>query len=134
MKNTIQISVEFSFKGETFNPTTIIDLDQFINKTGSTPDLHHILAVNNNIDTYSYTFEIMQQSEIGYANATGLAGEHLQDDCFDFQAYTTKSEEIELHSQLQQIAKDTLNIDDLTEEPEIKNALIHAYQLGLNSH
>jgi hypothetical protein len=109
VKNTIRVSAPFSFKGETFKPTTILD-------------------------PYSYAFEVMQQSELYFDNATGLAGEYLQDGCFDFQAYITKSEEIELHSQLQQIAKDTLNIDDLTEEPEIKNALIHAYQLGLNSH
>jgi hypothetical protein len=134
VKNTIRVSAPFSFKGETFKPTTILDLGQLIKKDGLIPDLHHMLAAHNDVDTYSYAFEVMQQSELYFDNATGLAGEYLQDGCFDFQAYITKSEEIELHSQLQQIAKDTLNIDDLTEEPEIKDALIHAYQLGLNSH
>ena len=134
MKNTIQVSVAFSFKGESFEPTTILDLGLLIKKDSSVPDLHHMLAVQNDIDTYSYAYEVMQQSELYFDNATGFAGEYLQDGCFDFQAYITKSEEIELHSQLQQIAKDTLDIDDLTEEPEIKNALIHAYQLGLNGH
>jgi len=133
VKNTIQISTVFSFKGETFEPATIIDLDQFIKKDGALPDLHHILAVQNNIDTYSYAFEVMQQADLYFDKASGLACDCLQDGQLDFLNYIQKRDEYELHTQLQKIAKDTLNMEDIANAPEIKEALLQAFKLGRDS-
>jgi len=130
VKNTIQISVEFSFKGETFKPEIEVDLDQLIRQDGSIPDLHHLLALEGNIDTYSYAFEVMQQSEPHFDKATGLASDYLLDGRFDLQRYIQKRKEVELHDLLSKIAKDILDIDDLADEPKLKNALMRAYQLG----
>jgi len=53
MKNSIAAHIEFSFKGETYSLTSILDLDQLMEHAHSLPSIHEILAHDNKIDTYS---------------------------------------------------------------------------------
>ncbi len=132
MKNTIQVSVKFSFKGENFSPSTIIDLDALSLEAKELSDLHNVLAKQNGIDTYSYAFEVMEQSELCYSNATGLACDCLEDGYFDLQRYIQLRDDMNVHIQLGKIAKDTLDIEDISSEPAIKEALLQAFNLGKN--
>jgi hypothetical protein len=132
VKNTVHINVEFSFKGETFRPAAVIDLDLLINGS-ELPDLHNALALEAGIDTYSYAFEVMQQSPILFSNATGLASGCINEGCFDLPLFVEKRGEAKRLKQLQQIASEQLGIDDLAAKPEIREALIKAYQLGQTS-
>ncbi len=52
MKNSITIALPFSFKGETFRPISVIDLDDHMER-GSIPCLYTHLANENHIDIYS---------------------------------------------------------------------------------
>ena len=45
MKNSIDATVTFSFKGETYTPSTSIDLDALMEQQGGLLHLHHFLAV-----------------------------------------------------------------------------------------
>lgn len=130
MSNCIDASIEFSFKGESYSPTATIDLDVMMEKSGKLPDLHRTLALQHNIDTYSYLYEVMESHEIHYANATGLAVQCLFDGRFDLQAFETLWRESHEAAGLADIASKQLGIEDLNNEPKIKQALLAAYRLG----
>lgn len=80
MNNTIAAYIEFSFKGEKLTPSTTIDLDKMMAQNGTLDSIYSILARSNNIDAYSYEYEIMQMVETSYENAQGLAKKHLDID------------------------------------------------------
>lgn len=130
MKNTIDVHVEFDFKGESYSPSATIDLDSFLESNRSFPLCHAILADENGIDTYSYLYEAMQQTEIQFDNAQGLAAEFLKDGIFDEAAFIAKWHANRAVQLLQPIVKRELGIDDLEQHAGLKNALIQAYELG----
>ena len=129
MKNSIHISVDYSFKGETFSPSAVIDLDSLATKE-ERPDFHALLARLAGIDTYSYAFEVMQQTALHFSQATGLAGDYLHDGDFDFAGFAAAAREERIVQQLQDIAIRVLDIDDLKQHPRIKEALLQAFRLG----
>src|SRR5665811_1614089 len=83
MKNSIDASVEFSFKGEDYTYKTSIDLDQLLRDHDTLPSIHAILARLHSIDTYSYLYEVMQEAEIEFSNPHGLTADYLVDGKFD---------------------------------------------------
>ena len=132
MKNTVQVAVEFSFKGEAYHPSMVVDLDQLV-QDGDVPDLHDMLAMQNGIDTYSYAFEVMQQAPLIFDQAEGFAGECLRDGVLDIALFIEKHQEAGMLGLLQQIASHELAIEDLGKEPKIRDALVQAYNLGKQS-
>jgi hypothetical protein len=130
MKNSIDAHVEFSFKGEAYAPFATIDLDGLLEQHGSFPQIHAHLAEKHGIDTYSYLYEVMQEAEIVFDNAQGLAAEFLINGEFDMEAFAASWQENRILSQLQAIATRELGIDDLGQHPALKNALFQAYRLG----
>ena len=66
---SIDATVNFSFKGETYNLTTTIDLDNVMQGDGHVPNIHLLLARQNDIDTYSYLYEAMESHPVRYSNA-----------------------------------------------------------------
>jgi len=130
MKNTIVAYIEFSFKGERLTPSTIIDLDHIMEQNGTLNAIYSILARSNNIDTYSYEYEIMQSVEVTYKDPQGIAEKHLIDGSFAFENFQNDwhyNKTIEL---LNDIAKKHLSIDDIEQHDDIKNALLEAYNHG----
>ncbi|MDP2785253.1 MAG: hypothetical protein Q8O38_11765 [Sulfurimicrobium sp.] len=130
MKNSIDAHVEFSFKGETYSLFATIELDDFLEFDASLPSLHAILARKNGIDTYSYLYEVMQQEEIRFDNAHGLAADFLTGGEFDLEAFVARQQELKTFGLLQAIATHELGINDLEQHRELKNALFQAYKLG----
>lgn len=130
MKNSIDATVNFSFKGETYTPSTTIDLDALMREHGSLPRLHHILAMTNKIDTYSYQYEVMEQSPIRFVNAQGPVAGFVEDEALDIEGFQKQWQQNQIIGVLQSIASRELNIDDLENHPELKNALIEAYHCG----
>jgi hypothetical protein len=130
MKNSIDAHVEFSFKGETYAPFSTIDLDDLVEHHGSLQAIHALLAEQHGIDTYSYLYEVMQQAEVVFDNAQGLAVDFLSEGQFDEEAFATQWRENRILSRLQTIATRELGMDDLRQNQGLKNALLQAYQLG----
>lgn len=130
MKNSIDAHIEFSFKGETYTPFATIDLDSLLEQGGTLPDIHVLLAERNGIDTYSYLFEVMQEEEISFSNAQGLAADFLTDGSFDSEAFAARWQENGVISRLEAIATRELGIDRLEQHPQIREALLQAYRLG----
>ncbi|MEN6586490.1 MAG: hypothetical protein ABFE02_10675 [Sulfuricella sp.] len=129
-KNTIDAHVEFSFKGESYSLSATIELDDFTAPDTSRPSLHAILARKHGVDTYSYLYEVMQEEEIRFDNAQGLAADFLTDGDFDLEAFVARRQELKTLGLLQAIATRELGIDDLAQHHELKNALFLAYELG----
>ena len=130
MSNHITASVEFYFKGEKLTATIELDLDQHMQAAGQLPNLYPLLAKALNLDPYSYEYEMMQAEDIVFNNAKGLAVEHLSEGLFDFESFDAAWTENTLLEKLQEIAQRHLSIVDLHQQPDLKNALLEACQLG----
>lgn len=133
IKNTITVTIPFSYKGVQHNPSSIVDLDSFaLNNTNFDP-VFYLVATENKIDNYSYEYEVLESSQLVFSNPTGLAANYLMDDTFDLEAFKQSSNEGDILELLAKIAKETLNIDDLENNKKIKKALLQAYKIGTNS-
>mgnify|MGYP003385078177 CR=1 FL=1 len=130
MKNSIDAQVEFSFKGENYSLSSTLDLDQLLAQHDSLPDIHAFLAKEHDIDTYSYLYEVMQEAEIEFENAQGIAADFLSDGNFNQTEYTTAWRGNSVLALLQPIATRELGIADLKQHQGLKNALLQAYNLG----
>ncbi|MEQ1590400.1 MAG: hypothetical protein ABL902_08610 [Gallionella sp.] len=130
MKNSIDVRVEFSFKGENYDLISHIDFDIRSPVELDNLALYQILAREHSIDTISYLYEVMQEAEFEFSNAQGIAADFLQDGIFDTDSFSRHWQEQQLVKLLQPIAQRELNITDLTQSQDIKNALVQAYKLG----
>ena len=130
MNNVITITIKFDFRGKHFNPSAEFDLDEIMRNNGTIPDLHYTLASLNNIDHYSYEFEIMLAEEMQYSHAQGYASEYLHHNLFDKEGFSQRWHAEQQRCALQQIARQHMNIETLAQHPELHAALNAAYQLG----
>ncbi len=130
MKNHITASVEFYFKGKKYSASIELDLDQQMQAGGKIPDLYPLLARKINLDLYSYEYEIMLSETIHYHHAGGLAKNFIIDNSLDSNGFEQAWKEKNVLKTLQEIAKQYLDIDDLQQQADIKNALLAAYYQG----
>jgi len=132
VKNQITVSLPFSFKGETFKPISIIDLDEHMER-GSIPCLYTYLADENGIDIYSYEHDVMMMGELVFEAAEGMAAEFIRDGDFDSEGFQTRWHEIKLHTLMQDIATRCMGIEQLEDQSNLKKALLETYQLGIRN-
>ena len=130
MKNTITASIHFSFKGEELSPSLTIELDPYLEGSGSFPNLCSLIAKANNHDLYSYEYEMMQTAEIKYSDAQGLVAEFINDGQLDVAAFEASWNENKALIKLLSIAEDHMRITDFSDHIELKKALLDAYMLG----
>ena len=126
MKNSIKVSFNFSFKGERHSPSSVLDLDKMMERSGDFSQIDFHVAKENGIDTYSYLFEVMQMTPAEFSEPGGLAEEFYRDNSFDFEAFKQAHNEQKIIQQLQTIAGDI----DLEENEAVRKALLEAYRLG----
>ena len=132
MNNFVTASVEFFFKGEKISASIELDLNTRIEQNTSHPDIYLKLARSINIDLYSYEYEMMQAETILFSNAKGMVANHLADGILDIEAYIFEHKQHTATEKLAIIASDTMAVEDLSSQPELKQALLDAYQLGLD--
>jgi len=133
MSNFITASVEFFFKGNKISSSIELSLDQHLQTTGKLPDLFPLLAKASNLNIYSYEYEMMQAEEIMFNNAEGMVADYVNDDKFDIEAFIAAWTENRLFEDLQKIAHQHMSVNDLQNQPDLKQALLEAYRLGENS-
>ena len=133
MKNTIDAHIEFSFNGAAYSLDSNIDLDQLMEHDQSFPSFHALLARDNNIDTYSYLYEVMLEAEIRFVNAQGIAANFVRDGDFDLEEFRTAWQDHKVIALLQHIATSELGIADLGQHQSLTSALVQAYKLGKRS-
>src|SRR5512139_3666139 len=91
--NTVRASVAFSFKGETYELDSVIDLDRCLGEPGEVPDFHRMLAQAAGIDPYSYLYEVLESHEIAFSDATGVAARSCRDGQFDWNRFEQERRE-----------------------------------------
>jgi len=130
VKSSITVSTQFDFKGESYAPTATVELDQLMAQYGKLPDFHQWLAAKSGIDPYSYQYEVLESCELEFSAPCGLAKSFFQDGWFDRHGFEQCwHEQQQLHG-LQEIARRYLAIEDLAQQPALKEALLAAYMLG----
>jgi hypothetical protein len=129
-KNSIVARVEYSFKGEDYDHSTILNLDLLLKQYAEFPALYSIMAAQHGIDTYSYLYEVMQESEIEFTNPKGYAMDYMVDGEFDVHALADNWQNQKAAALLQPIASRELGIADLNQHHALKAALLAAYNLG----
>ena len=130
MTNKITVTIEFHFKGKQFSPSASLDLDELMQLHGTFPEIHSMLAKLNNIDSYSYEYEVMLAEDVQFSDAEGLATEFFTNDSFDQAAFEQKWHENNALSELAPIIKQHLNIEDIEQQQALKAVILAAWKLG----
>jgi hypothetical protein len=128
--NIIRARASFSFKGETYNLDSVIDLDCCSVEPGEAPDFHRLLAKAAGIDPYSYLYEVLASHEIEFSDATGVAARSCRDGRFDWTQFEEDRREEQDWQLVRVIAQQTLGARDLDADPDMKVALLAAYRAG----
>ena len=131
-KNTVKVTIPFSFKGVDHEPSCVVDLDAFITGDQGIEAVFHIVASQNSIGNYSYEYEVLESSKKIFSEPTGIAHEFINDDGFDLEGFKQKQSEEGEFDKLQTIASQVLAIDNLADDQHalIKQALQQAYRIG----
>jgi len=128
--NKITASIEFSFKGEVFKPSVILNLDEIMQKHQAIPSLHQLLASLHKIDNYSYEYEMLLSEDIQFSDAQGSASDFMTDNQFDQVAFEHDWHQQQLVKKLAPLIKQQLDIDDINQHPKLKSVIISAYTMG----
>ncbi|MEW6677614.1 MAG: hypothetical protein AB1421_06815 [Pseudomonadota bacterium] len=129
--NTLRASVSFSFKGETYDLETLLDLDQFQAEPGEQPDFHRPLAQAAGIDPYSYLYEVLEAEDILFSAPTGLACGALEDGVFHWERFEQLRRASADWQIVKSIAEVFLEGRGLDEDENLRAALLAVYQAGL---
>ena len=128
--NTVRARLAVSFKGETYELDSVIDLDRYLGGSKEAPDFHRLLAKAAGIDPYSYLYEVLESHEIEFLDATGMAARSCRDGRFDWnlfeQALSTERE----WQAVREIAERIMGARDLDADPALKEALLATYRAG----
>jgi hypothetical protein len=130
MSNTLTACIEFSFKGEDFRYAAPLDLDALLLQYDQFPAIAPLLAKIHHVDTYSYLYEVMAESDVTFSDAQGIAAEFVHGGEFDAQELAAQWAELKVLIPLQKIAQQTMGIADLKAHPDLLFALKLAYQQG----
>ena len=128
--NRLRARLVFSFKGETHELDSVIDLDAYPCDPEHAPDFHLLLARAGAIDPYSYLYEAMASHEIAFSEATGLAAACCDANGFDWPRYAGQRQAADDMKIVGDIARRLLGIDVLDRHADVKAALLAAYRAG----
>ena len=128
--HTIDAKIVFSFQGETHSPSMALDLGELLAHANELPNIYVLLAKHNNIDTYSYLYDVMESYDIEFSNPQGLAQDCFDNGHFDSQCFEQCWAEHKHLTIVEEIAHQHLGVEDLDEQPRLKAALFAAYKAG----
>jgi hypothetical protein len=128
--NTIRARLTLSFKGETYELDSVIDLDGCLAEPDEAPNFHQLLAKAAGIDPYSYLYEVLESQEIEFSDATGVAARSCRDGRFDWNRFEQDLSEERDWQAVRAIAERIMGTRDWDAEPAPKAALLAAYRAG----
>ncbi|MGB9130519.1 MAG: hypothetical protein WCB97_12795 [Thiobacillus sp.] len=127
--NTVRARLAFSFKGETYQLDSVIDLDR-CGGDDEAPDFHRLLAKAAGVDPYSYLYETLESNEIAFSDATGAAARSCRDGQFDWAQFERDRREERDWPAVRAVAERVLATRDWEAAPELKAALLAAFRAG----
>jgi hypothetical protein len=128
--NTVRAHLSLSFKGETYELDSVINLDGCLSESGEAPNFHRLLAKTATIDPYSYLYEVLEAHEIEFSEATGVAARSCRDGRFDWTKFEQDRREERDWQLVRAIAQQMLGARDLDADPDLRTALLAAYRVG----
>ena len=128
--NTVRARVAFSFKGETYELDSVIDLDRCLGEPGAAPDFHRLLAQAAGIDPYSYLYEVLESHEIEFSDPTGAAVHSCRDGQFDWSRFEQDIAGERDWQTVRAIAEPILGARDWDADAALKAGLLAAYRAG----
>lgn len=131
--NKLTATIEFSFKGEVFKLSTILDLDDIMTRHQSIPALHQLLATQHQVDSYSYEYEMLLGEDILFSDPQGWVSEFVSTPHFDQSGFEQRWHEATCLNSLATLIKTELGIDDIHQHPALKKVLLLAYKTGKES-
>ncbi len=129
MKNTVRVSATFSFKGETYSPSIILDLNQFLEQNRRLEDLYPLLAKEGGFDPYSYEYEMLLSAPLTFDQPRGLAEDAVTDGKLDLDRLRQTWQEQETSDMLLQIARKHMGVHSLEDLPGLKETLLSVYAM-----
>jgi len=128
--NSVRVRASVSFKGETQQLETILDLDRIGCEPGEIPNFHQHLASACGIDPYSYLYEAIESHDLDFSDPTGAAVQACRDGAFDWAWFEqARREELDWQS-VNAIAASLLSVDELDARPELKTLMLAVYRAG----
>ncbi|MBL7005397.1 MAG: hypothetical protein ISR69_15370 [Gammaproteobacteria bacterium] len=131
MDNTVTVSAEFFFKGVKLTPSLVLDCDLYLTREAKLPPLYPLLARANNMDLYSYEYEILQAEQLHFSQAQGLIAKFVHEEVLDEQGFVEAWILQKVDEHLQEIATNHLQIENIKTHPELYQAMYSAFQYGL---
>jgi hypothetical protein len=128
--NTVRARVAFSFKGETYDLDSVIDLEACLGEPGVAPDFHQLLARAAGIDPYSYLYEVLESHQIEFSDATGMAVGSCRDGRFDWIRFEQAMRGEDDWQAVRAIAEGIMGARDWEADPALKAALLAVYRAG----
>ena len=129
--NQVTASISFDYKGQNFLLKNQINIDNIISHDDFFNSVYVFIAQENNIDLYSYQFEIMIDQNIVFSNEKGCATGCVINGDLDINMLRDKYQISEYLSKIDSIIRK--NIPQEKRSKEVKKAMIEAYLLGKKS-
>jgi len=127
---TVTASLSFDFRGQRFTPSIRVDLHAMVIKRQSVNHLYDLLGTSIGLDAYRHEYDVMVMHDIIFSEPAGLAREFVTNGKLDFDAFSKAWQQQQTLIAIGPIALKYLNIVDLDQHPDIRNALIESYQSG----
>ncbi len=129
MNDSIRIHARFSFKGKIHQPEMVMDLDELA-KIQHPNDLYAVLARKNDIDLYSYEYEMLQAEALVFDQPKGRAAAFMQNGKPDWKALHANGKRAQQMAKLSHLARQHMGIEKLSDIPGLEKTLLEAWEMG----
>jgi hypothetical protein len=130
VKNTVRVSVTFSFKGETYSPSITLDLDQFLDQNRRPDDIYAMLAKEGGFGHYSYEYEMLLSAPLIFDQPQGLAEDAVIDGKLDLEGLRNTWQQERLIDTLTAIARQHMGVDKPDDIPGLQETLLAVHALA----
>jgi len=127
---SVTASLSFDFRGQRFTPSVRVDLHAMMVKKQPISHLYDLLGASIGLDAYRHEYDVMVMNDIIFSEPAGLACDFVNNGQLDFDAFSRAWQQQQTLTAIAPIARKHLNIDNLDQHPDIRNALIESYQAG----
>jgi len=128
MKNSVQVSLVFYFKGEKFNPQIELDLDTYFLKKYDIKSIYDLLAKHIGLDAYRHEYDVMVLEHLVYTEPTGIAEAFVHDEEIDWAGLMDAYKKAEEHKAIQALAQTHFSEEELEANPKLLAAMMDVYK------
>lgn len=128
----LNAQIDTSFKGENLSLKGILDLNKLRYDPEEPIKVHHHVATQNNIDQYSYLYEMLEMEPVLYTSDDPIIQQCIHQDGrqFDWECYEQKRRQHLAEQEITPLLNKYFTEQEQTEHPNLKVALQEAYLLG----